>query len=174
MQPQKGRVLKETIDSHSSKLTNDRIHQEFIMIVATRRAAMASLNYYSIAEYYNALEALYIDTSMVLAEQFITKIEKARKRYFAINLLIQLSSKARTTKNVTLLLQLCKAINHAINYGLQERGYFYRMSTNEIKGLNNISFFDEHSIFATGKKNTDSEQTYNNDEQGGGNDDIKE
>lgn len=148
---------RQTIESHSSYLTNKRLQMLMYMIDTLGPAASNSLLPHDIMAYYNAIEQVYINTTELLEEDDFNKCEGLRTRYNKILAIMDEYPQTQNTRTSRLLLSTTKEFNHTLISGLQRREYFFRMATKQPKGLKNMNFFSQ-SIFGGGKiEDTESE-----------------
>lgn len=142
---------RNTIESHSSYLTNRSITAWFQLIDYLGFAAANSLRFRDINSYYNALEQIYLGRIVkILPDDTVEEIEKIRVSYNKLLSFLEQNPKARSMGALKLLLEFAKKFNFCVAGGLQDREFFFRMGSKQQKGLGKIKFFN--SIFNTGKK----------------------
>jgi hypothetical protein len=138
--------LNNTIESHSSLVTNKRVGMIFIEIDRLGLIASNTLHISNINAYYNVVEQLYINIKDVLGDDLIKKCEDERQKYSKVMELVEDDASCRTKKASRLMVNIVKQFNSYIVSGLQKYQYLFRLGIRETKGLKNINFF-EKSIF---------------------------
>lgn len=141
---------KNTIESHSSYLTNRSVVGWFTLIDYLGFSAANTLQFDKILSYYNSVEQLYLGKAIsVLPDDTRAEIEKIRIAFVRIVDALESNPKIRTRKALKIILDLVKKYNFLLSSGLQDREFFFRMASRQTKGLKNIHFMT-NSIFNTG------------------------
>tara|TARA_Y100000310_G_C20549460_1_gene747289 strand:- start:617 stop:970 length:354 start_codon:yes stop_codon:yes gene_type:complete len=108
----------------------------------------------SIKSYFYAIEQLYFNVATILPAQSFKEVEEIRERYYKLLDRQEIDPRFRTIPILRTMLRICKTFNFHLIHGLQKNlQYFFRKERGDVKGIKNIKFFLDESIFATGKKN---------------------
>lgn len=142
---------KNIIESHNSYLTNKGMAGWFVLIDSLGFSAANTMQFDKIMAYYNSIEQLYLSKAInILPDNSITEIEKIRKFYSKITSLIETNPSIRSRKTIQILLDVTKKYNFLLSNGLQEKEFFFRLSSRQAKGLKNVHFLT-NSIFNKGE-----------------------
>ena len=134
------------IDSHSSKINNQRIIE--LLALADKLSINAGNNYAypDINAYYNILEQIYINIAPALNESYLKEIEELRKNFSKLKYFVMHYKKYRIMKTFETMFSFCRQFNFKLISGLQHHNFFFRVSKIAPKGLNNIKFFQPKQI----------------------------
>ena len=149
----------QTMDSHSSFVNNKRLQMLFMQADSLGQAASNSLHYSAIQAYWNIIERIY---TMNFRSILITEDDQAKhtgdklvNEYYKKIEEIEEDPTKRTIKTLREILFVVKKLEMLVMMQIQLRfQYFFRFSSRQMKGLENVEMYDEN-IFSTkkGQKN---------------------
>jgi len=126
--------LKKEVESHSSALTNQLIHEVKKSVVTTGFAAMTEKP--SVRErisFFSAVIEYYLETKDIYEEEDLQMIETQIKE--GNKLASDLRKGHITIGKLENLLQISLVLQSMINTSLQRKSYFFRMGKPPVRGL---------------------------------------
>ena len=144
------------LDSHGSNTTVMRIAMIYHQLHEARNMAQNNLDADSIYQYYTFIEDITLETCVIWGSTYRSTSESLRKAFndlfWRVKVGVENGGVEYTIGNMNSLLGICKALDYNTRLALQAKGFLFRESAPEHKGLKALDFFEEASLFADRSK----------------------